>query len=137
MRLPKTPLLAVDCVVMDKNNRLLLVRRKNAPFQGCLALPGGFVEIGETVEAGARRELKEEAGIDAGELLLVGVYSDPKRDPRGHVCSIAFLARVDNVEPKAADDADTATWVADPEAVPLAFDHLEIVKDAMRLVYAR
>lgn len=135
MALPKTPLLAVDCVVIDEKSRVLLIRRKNAPYEGCLALPGGFVEQGETVEAAARRELMEETDIKTGRLLLVGVYSDPHRDPRGNVCSIAFFTRVDNVEPKARDDAVSVTWIADPQTVELAFDHGKIIADALKLAH--
>lgn len=71
----------------------MLIRRNNPPYQGCYALPGGFVEIGETVEEAAIREAWEETGLDINLLGLVGVYSDPARDPRGHVVSVAFLAR--------------------------------------------
>ncbi len=73
---------------------MLLIRRKNAPFKGRYALPGGFMESGETAETAARRELKEETGISVTRLRLVGVYSDPRRDPRGHAVSIAYVARV-------------------------------------------
>ena len=69
---------------------MLLIRRKHDPYAGCYALPGGFVEIGETVEAACRREAREETGIEVGELRLVGVYSDPSRDPRGHTVSVAY-----------------------------------------------
>ena len=137
MAVPKTPLLTADCVVIDSTNRVLMIRRKNPPYEGRLALPGGFVEIDETVESAARRELKEETGIDAENLQLVGVYSDPQRDPRGHVCSVAFLARAGNVEPKAGDDADAAIWVKDPNAFELAFDHRKIIADAIRLARGR
>ncbi|WP_083567808.1 NUDIX hydrolase [Hyphomicrobium sp. CS1GBMeth3] len=81
---PETPLLTVDCVAFDSRGRVLLIRRNNAPFSGHLALPGGFVDVGETVEEACRRELAEETGIKARALTLVGVYSDPERDPRGH-----------------------------------------------------
>jgi 8-oxo-dGTP diphosphatase len=114
-----------------------MIRRKNPPYEGCLALPGGFVEIGETVESAARRELMEETDVDAENLQLVGVYSDPQRDPRGHVCSVAFLARAGNVEPKAGDDAGAVIWVEDPGSFELAFDHQKIIADAMRLVRER
>ena len=107
----QTPLLSVDCVVFDAKGRVLLVRRGHPPFKGKYALPGGFVEIGETVEDACRRELMEETGVKAGRLELIGVYSDPKRDPRGHTCSVAFLTRVARATPKAGDDAAAAEWV--------------------------
>ena len=89
---PATPALITDCVVFDPHKRVLLVRRKNDPFAGCYALPGGFVNIGETVEAACHREVREETGlaIDERRLRLVGVYSDPGRDPRGHSVSVAY-----------------------------------------------
>jgi len=131
---PKTPLFAVDCVVLDAKGRVLLIRRGNAPFKGHYALPGGFVDVGETVEAACRRELQEETGVKAGTLRLVGVYSDPKRDPRGHTCSVVFLARVARAAARAGDDAAAAEWVADWSKVVLAFDHARILSDAARMV---
>ena len=133
MAKPKTPLLAADCVVFDAGGRVLLVRRKFPPFQGQYALPGGFVEIGETVEEAARRELAEETGVKAGRLQLVGVYSDPKRDPRGHTCSAVFLAHAPRARPEAGDDAAAAEWIADWTKVDLAFDHAKILADARKL----
>jgi 8-oxo-dGTP diphosphatase len=85
------------------------------------------------VEAACRRELKEETGVDVRDLKLVGVYSDPKRDPRGHTCSAAYLANVDSAEPSAGDDAAAAGWVADWRNETLAFDHAEILADAATL----
>lgn len=133
MPAPKTPLLTTDCVVFDAHGRVLLIRRGHPPFEGRYALPGGFVEIGETVEDACRRELKEETGIDVGVLTLVGVYSDPKRDPRGHTCSVAYRASVDNAEPRPGDDAAAAEWIEDWHREKLAFDHADILADAERL----
>jgi len=130
---PKTPLLAADCVVLGPRGRVLLVRRKFPPFRGQYALPGGFVEVGETVEAAARRELEEETGVKAGRLQLVGVYSDPKRDPRGHTCSAVFLVTGAKGRPKGGDDAAAAEWVADWTKVDLAFDHAKILADVRKL----
>ncbi len=134
MSYPKTPLLAVDCVVVDPGRGVLMVRRKNPPYKGYLALPGGFVEIGETVEQAARRELAEETGLEATKLSLVGVYSKPDRDPRGHTCSIAFLATVEaKAEPRAGDDAEAVAWIKNIDDVEIAFDHREIITDALKL----
>ncbi len=130
MAKPRTPLLAADCVVFDARGRVLLVRRKYPPFKGRYALPGGFVEIGETVEDACRRELLEETGVRAGKLHLVGVYSDPKRDPRAHTCSAVFLAKATRGQPRAGDDAAAAEWVADWRKADLAFDHARILADA-------
>lgn len=131
---PKTPLLTVDCVVVDPARGVLMVRRKNTPFKGDFALPGGFVDIGETVEDAARRELREETGLEATRLMLVGVYSKPDRDPRGHTCSVAFLAEVKNKNAKASDDASEVDWVKNLDAVEIAFDHREIIADALNLI---
>ncbi len=128
----KLPSLAVDCVVFDPRGRLLLVRRKNPPFQGRYALPGGYVDYGETTEHAAARELQEETGLVAATLMLIGVYSDPHRDPRGHVVSIAYRASVTNHDPRAGDDAVGAAFVADWEHQDMAFDHRKIVSDALR-----
>ena len=132
MALPRTPALTVDCVAIDREGRLLLIRRKNPPYAGRYALPGGFVDVGETVEDACRRELMEETGIKAGRLALIGVYSDPRRDPRGHTCSVAFLTRILLARPKAGDDAAGAQWVKPWSTLELAFDHARIVADARR-----
>ncbi len=137
MPAPKTPLLATDCVVFDRRGRVLLIRRGRPPFEGRYALPGGFVEVGEPVEAACRRELEEETGIKVRALKLIGVYSDPKRDPRGHCVSVAFLARVTSAKPSAGDDAATAEWVKDWRGETLAFDHAKILADAARLCASR
>jgi 8-oxo-dGTP diphosphatase len=134
MPFPDTPALTVDCVVVDGEGRLLLIRRGNQPFKGKYALPGGFVDVGETVEDACRRELMEETGVKAGRLALIGVYSDPRRDPRGHTCSVAFLTRVARAVPKAGDDAAAAEWVKSWSRLDLAFDHAKIVSDARRLL---
>jgi 8-oxo-dGTP diphosphatase len=134
MSRPVTPHLAVDCVVFDAKRRVLLIRRGNEPFKGGFALPGGFVDVGETVEAAAARELMEETGIKAGKPRLIGVYSDPGRDPRGHTVAAAFLMRVRSAAPRAGDDAAAAEWVVDWRKEKLAFDHAQILADAMRLL---
>jgi 8-oxo-dGTP diphosphatase len=133
MPVPKTPLLAADCVVLDARDRILLIRRANEPFKGAYALPGGFVDIGETVEEACRRELLEETAVKAGPLTLVGIYSDPKRDPRRHTASAVFLTRVRNANAKAGDDATAVEWVSRWQGLPLAFDHAKVLRDAMRL----
>jgi 8-oxo-dGTP diphosphatase len=133
MSRPVTPLLAVDCVVVDHDGTVLMVRRKNPPYKGYLALPGGFVEIGETVEQAARRELAEETGMEASKLSLVGVYSRPDRDPRGHTCSVAFLASVERGNARAGDDAEDVSWIKNLDGVEIAFDHREIITDALNL----
>jgi 8-oxo-dGTP diphosphatase len=132
---PKTPAIVTDCVVIDRKARVLLVRRKNEPFAGYYSLPGGFVNVGETVEAACCREVQEETGIalDPNTLMLVGVYSDPNRDPRGHIVSVAYTARLqDAVEPRAGSDAKSAEWKSDWQGETLAFNHAEIIADGQK-----
>jgi 8-oxo-dGTP diphosphatase len=129
---PRNPALAVDCIVFDSAGRLLLIRRKNPPFQGHYALPGGYVDYGESTEHAAGRELAEETGLVATSVSLVGVYSDPRRDPRGHVVSIAYRVTTAGHDPRAGDDAAAAEFVAGWEDLALAFDHRRIVADALR-----
>ena len=132
-RKPVTPLLTVDCVAIDAKGRVLLIRRGNPPFQGHYALPGGFVDVGETVEDACRRELLEETGVEAKKLTLIGVYSEPGRDPRGATVAVAFLARVKGAA-KAGDDAAAVEWVESWRRLDLAFDHKQILKDAAKLL---
>jgi 8-oxo-dGTP diphosphatase len=134
MGLPKTPALTTDCVIFDGRGRVLLTRRGHPPFEGGYALPGGFVETGETVENACRREVLEEVGIEVGDLRLVGVYSDPARDPRGHTVSVAYLVVLLRASvPRAGSDAAGAEWVEDWRALTLAFDHAQILADAEAL----
>lgn len=133
MTKPITPLVAVDAIILyDNKTTLVLIRRKKPPFLGELALPGGFVEIGETVENACIREAKEETNIDIKIVKLVGVFSDPDRDPRGHNISIAFLCEplTDIEEAKAMDDAADIEFVplSEVSSQKLAFDHIEIIK---------
>ena len=119
-------------VVIPSDDGIVLVRRASEPFEGRWALPGGFVEVGETVEAAAAREASEETGLEVEISGLIGVYSDPDRDPRGHNVSIALLGRIVGGYLAAASDAAEVS-VLDPESVELAFDHHRIVADAFSL----
>jgi 8-oxo-dGTP diphosphatase len=120
------PLVAVDGLVLH-DGKLVVVRRANNPFRGMPALPGGFVELGETTESAVVREVREETGLETKVVRLVGVFSDPKRDPRGHVVSIAFaLEEVGGDLAAGSDAADIL--LLDLRNIPrLAFDHNEIV----------
>jgi 8-oxo-dGTP diphosphatase len=123
------PNLTVDAIVLDGMDRLLLVERGKDPYRGRFALPGGFVEYGETVEHAVVRELEEETGLNAEVAELVGVYSDPDRDPRGHTVTIVFRLEVVSGEPKAGDDAVNARFFPLKGLPPLAFDHDRIVSE--------
>jgi 8-oxo-dGTP diphosphatase len=119
----------VDAVVV-RDGKVLLVKRGRPPFEGLYALPGGFVEEGETVEAAAERELLEETGVRARVERLLGVYSEPGRDPRGHVASVVFVMRYEGGEPEGGDDAADAEWLPlDRMPVAMAFDHARIIAD--------
>ena len=127
---PETPKLMVD-VVIPSERGVVLIRRASEPFAGQWALPGGFVELGETVEEAAAREAAEETGLAVEVARLIGVYSEPERDPRGHNVSVAFLVRVLSGELAAATEASEVS-VLDPSSVELAFDHRRIIDDALR-----
>ena len=126
---PETPKVMVD-VVVPAEDGVVLIRRGTEPYEGMWALPGGFVEVGETVENAAVREAKEETNLDVEIVRLVGVYSNPDRDPRGHNVSVAFLADATGGDPEAATDADEVA-VLNPWEVELAFDHRKILEDAL------
>ncbi len=135
MKEPKTPYLAVDGILRlwegKRFKGIVLIERLHAP-EG-LALPGGFVEVGESVESAVLREIKEETGLDARINRLFGVYSDPKRDPRFHVVSVVFVCDAKG-EPKAGDDAKRVR-VYKLEDLPLdllVFDHKRILLDYIK-----
>ncbi len=131
--LSKYPRLAVDVVVVFEDGSIVLVKRKNPPFKGCWALPGGFVEYGETVEEAAVREVKEETGLDIKLTKLIGVFSDPNRDPRGHVVSIAYIGKPIGGQLHASSDAENVKLFKE---IPkkLAFDHDLIIRRALSLI---
>ena len=129
MAVPRTPPVAADIIIelVDRPGRPIVLIERRFPPPGW-ALPGGFVEVGETVEAAAVREAREETGLAVELAGLLGVYSDPARDPRGHTVAIVYVARARG-NPQAADDAKNVA-VVDPAAPPpLAFDHEQIIAD--------
>ena len=122
------PRLAVDGVIVI-DGRLLTVLRGHPPFLAMHALPGGAVELGESAEAAMAREIHEETGLRVRIDRIVGVYSDPKRDPRGHTLSVAYALRIEGGALKAGSDA-AAVELVDPRNLPaMAFDHASIVAD--------
>lgn len=130
--------LTVDSVIFySENNDLyvLLIQRKKDPFKSKWALPGGFLEENEPFKTGAARELKEETGIQVDDLKQIGVFGNPGRDPRGRVISIAFAGWArSKAELTAGDDAGDATWFNTEELPPMAFDHLEIIEEARKIL---
>ncbi len=128
---PPAPPTTVDTIVRLPGDRVVLIRRKYPPYGW--AWPGGFVDPGERGEDAARREAREEIGIDIRLDTLLGVYSDPARDPRGHTVSVAYIATADAV-PVAGDDAAEAHAVPVAELLEreYAFDHGEIARDFVR-----
>ncbi len=127
-------MLAVDGMLSDGQS-VLLIFRKNPPYKSYWALPGGFVELGETVEAAVKRELREETGALVHAPILIGVFSSPDRDPRGHVVSCAFLCNHTFEHYKAGSDA-MEVKVFDLDNLPdaIAFDHSEIIAQGKRLI---
>lgn len=137
------PALTVDCVVFARDDdglKVLLIRRAHPPFAGHWALPGGFLDMDETLERAAQRELEEETGLklELGALAQLHAFSAVDRDPRGRSVSVAFTATVEarQHEARAADDAAEVAWFALDELPPLAFDHQEIL-DLARTRYRR
>lgn len=130
MARPVTPLLAADVVIelTDQPNRpIILIQRKNPPYGW--AIPGGFVDVGETVEDAARREMKEEVSLDVKLTGLLGVYSRPDRDPRGHTVTVIYTGEATGA-PVAADDALAVGCFTQADLPsPLAFDHAEVLED--------
>ena len=131
------PMLTADCIVV-RDSELLLIRRGNEPFRGCWALPGGFMEMDETIEHCAVRELQEETGIVVSEkqLTLVGIYSALGRDPRGRTVTVAYAVRVpEDTHALAGDDAADLRWWPIDQLPPLAFDHDAILSAALPLLH--
>lgn len=130
------PAVTTDCVIFgitrDGERRVLLVQRGNEPFRGMWAFPGGFLNMDETLEQCARRELKEETGLDTPiRFEELKSFSTVDRDPRGRTISVAFVAEVPLSEVKGGDDAAEARWFPLDEIPQLAFDHGEMLQAAL------
>jgi len=132
----KIPSLTVDAVIACENDSIILIKRKKSPYNNSWALPGGFVEYGETVESAILREVKEETCLEIDLKEIVGVYSNPDRDPRGHTVTICYLAVITGGELNADTDASAVCCFPkrDVLKLKLAFDHDLILKDAFRLM---
>jgi 8-oxo-dGTP diphosphatase len=126
---PRSPSVTVDAII-ERDGRILLIKRKNKPFKGSWALPGGFVEYSEKVEDALSREILEETGLKVETMKFHNVYSEPGRDPRGHVISLCYVVSGSG-EGKAGDDAAEMQFfrVEELGGVDLAFDHEKILKD--------
>ena len=137
------PSLTTDVVLISGHEKarrhVLLIRRKNPPYRGCWAFPGGFLDEGETLKQCAVRELEEETGVklDQDRLRLLLVADDPERDSRSRVISVVYLAegRREEFSPEAASDADEVRWFPLDDLPPLAFDHPWIIEEAKRLLF--
>jgi mutator protein MutT len=131
----RNPIPTIDAIIHNHKNQILLVKRGNEPFKDHLSLPGGFVNFGEKVEDALKREVKEEASLNVEPMEILGVYSEPNRDPRGHIMSVVFIClTVDDLNGKAGDDAKEMHWINlnEFEKHDLAFDHKKILQDYVR-----
>jgi len=131
----KTPTLTVDAIITRKTGNgpeVLLVRRRNEPYKGMWALPGGFVEYGEKTSDAVIREVKEETGLSCSVSDLVSVASDPKRDPRGHTVSVIYSMNIEEESGMmAGDDASELGWFPASDLPNMAFDHEKIIRSAL------
>ena len=129
------PAVTADCVVITKEAepKVLLIQRGIDPYKGCWAFPGGFMNMDETTEQCAIRELDEETGLKVNTIYQIGAYSKVDRDPRGRTITVAYLAIVDGpVEVTGQDDAAKAEWFPLSTLPKLAFDHDDIIQDAIK-----
>ena len=132
----KNPSLTADIFIYDDELNFILIKRKNEPFKDCWALPGGFVEYGESVETAAIREAKEETSIDVELESLINVYSKPDRDPRGHTVTVVYTAKGDfNTKNADSDAKDIGIFSKDKlDTLEIAFDHKKIITDCINNV---
>lgn len=130
------PALTADCIVFARKEldfRVLLVQRANEPYKGKWAFPGGFMNMDETTEEAARRELKEETGLIVDDISQIGTFDRVDRDPRGRVITVAYFVVIDGIRKvKGGDDAAGARWFSIQNLPELAFDHQKIMEVAMR-----
>ena len=128
------PAVTADCVVITREAepKVLLIQRGGEPFKGCWAFPGDFMNMDETTEECAIRELEEETGLKVTDVHQIGAYSRVDRDPRGRTITVAYLAVIDQLmEVKGQDDAAKAEWFPLSDLPSLAFDHSDIIRDTI------
>lgn len=124
------PSVTVDCILVSPNNSILLIQRGGEPFKDKWAIPGGFIEMDESLEVACHRELEEETGIQVKKLTQFKAYGAVDRDPRGRTISVVFYSFTDKeIEAKAGDDAANAQWFLLDKLPPLAFDHYQIIEE--------
>ena len=131
----RNPIASTDAIIHNERNQILFVKRTSDPFKNHLSLPGGLVDYGERIEDALRREVKEETSLNVEPLEILGVYSDPDRDPRGHTISTVFVClMVDNLKGKAGNGAREMCWINlnEIENNTYAFDHKMIIGDYLR-----
>jgi len=131
------PAVTVDVILIteDKNQEILLIQRKNNPYQNLWALPGGFIEMDEDLVTAAKRELQEETGITDVEIKQFRAYGAPNRDPRGRTISVVFYAFIKSkLQAIAMDDAKDAGWYSLSDLPELAFDHQLIIDEFKELM---
>ena len=131
------PAVTADCVLFCRDGqqlKVLLIERGNDPYKGCWAFPGGFMNMDESAEQCALRELQEETGLVVGGLRQLGAYSAVDRDPRERVITVAFYAVIDQLPVQGGDDAAQAQWWPINAIPPLAFDHEQILRDAIERI---
>ncbi len=120
----------VDIIILDNNNRVLLIKRGNNPYKNMWAFPGGFIEMDEKLVESAKRELEEETGLSGISLKQFRTYGDPGRDPRGRNITVVFYGKCSTpTDIKAGDDASEAKWFDLNNLPEMAFDHKKIIKD--------
>jgi len=129
----KNPIPTVD-IIIEKDDKVVLIRRRNEPFKGKLAIPGGFVNEGELIEDRAVQEAKEETSLGVELKEILGVYSIPDRDPRGHLMTTVFIAKPISGRVKGGDDAIEASWFKLTEKIlnEVSFDHKKILRDYLK-----
>lgn len=123
----------MDAIIQNSSS-ILLIKRSNDPYKNQFALPGGFVNKGETIEEAIKREVYEETSLEVHPIDILGVYSDPKRDPRGHMMTVVFIVLVIRGNPSSGDDAKEISWIPIEKIndIKIAFDHKLVIHDYLR-----